>query len=182
MAVRRLIKDSRFEEACAMGLPLARAGSVHAQLCLGYLYHTGKGVPKDLDEAERWYRQAFVDSKSPIAAYALARLYDHKNDLQQSHNCLEAAASEGYPAAMYTLGRCYSLGRGVPRDVKKGWDYTERAAREGHVWARRRVALEMLQGHRGFRQIPLALLMLWRVVRDYVRIESEGAHTELTDG
>jgi TPR repeat protein/S1-C subfamily serine protease len=38
--------------------PLAEQGNAVAQSDLGYLYHSGKGVPEDYSEAVRWYRKS----------------------------------------------------------------------------------------------------------------------------
>jgi TPR repeat protein len=180
LAVRKLIRNGQFAEAYAQCEPLARAGSVEAQAYFGHLYHCGKGVPRDLDEAERWYRKAYGAFRSPIVAHKLARLYYDRNDLTQMREWVEIAAAAAYPAAVYQLGRLYLFGIGIPQDVAKGWKYIDQAAGDGHVWARRLVALDMLKGHRGLRQIPHALVMMWQVTRDYASIESEDRNTELT--
>jgi uncharacterized protein len=39
-------------------IPLAEKGYAGAQYSLGWMYFNGQGVPKDYDEALRWYREA----------------------------------------------------------------------------------------------------------------------------
>src|SRR5918995_4688021 len=78
-AVRELIERGRFEEAHARCIPLAAAGLTAAQLHVGWLYQTGKGVQKDLEEAERWYSRA-VRSDSPKAEFYLATVCWEKRD------------------------------------------------------------------------------------------------------
>jgi hypothetical protein len=47
----------------------AQAGDKHAQLELGIRYEEGRGVPRDLDRAERLYRLAASDSGGPQHIY-----------------------------------------------------------------------------------------------------------------
>jgi len=51
----------------------ADAGEGAAMYNIGVLYEGGKGVPRDLDEARRWYRKAADAGVSP-ASEALKRL------------------------------------------------------------------------------------------------------------
>ena len=38
--------------------PLAENGDVKAQASLGFMYLEGKGVPKDYEKAEKWFKEA----------------------------------------------------------------------------------------------------------------------------
>jgi TPR repeat protein len=58
----------------------------------------------------------------------------------------------------------YRHGIGVDASPAKARDYVDRAARLGHLYARRDVAREMLSGARGIVQIPRGFLSLCRVV------------------
>jgi len=44
-----------------------RDGAAFAQNALGRLYETGRGVPQDLEEAEKWYRMAADYGYAPAA-------------------------------------------------------------------------------------------------------------------
>jgi TPR repeat protein len=45
--------------------PLAEEGQDSAQGYLGYMYETGKGVPRDDEEAVEWYRKAAEQGNAP---------------------------------------------------------------------------------------------------------------------
>lgn len=44
-----------YERALAIWQPLAERGERGSQFCLGVLFHLGRGVEKDLAEAQKWY-------------------------------------------------------------------------------------------------------------------------------
>ncbi|MBL28111.1 MAG: hypothetical protein CMM50_11255 [Rhodospirillaceae bacterium] len=54
-------------------------GSAFAQNALGKLYETGRGVPKDLDEAKRWYTMS-ADYGYTVAKQNLERLKGLKSE------------------------------------------------------------------------------------------------------
>lgn len=55
--------------------PLARAGSVDAQIYLGWLYSRGLGVEKNFATSARWYRLA-AEQGDANAQYELGLLYE----------------------------------------------------------------------------------------------------------
>jgi hypothetical protein len=55
---------------------LAQQGVAEAQYRLGFLYADGRGVPKDKNEAFRWWRSASQNSH-PLAVQAMVNLFDH---------------------------------------------------------------------------------------------------------
>jgi hypothetical protein len=122
------------------------------------MYQSGKGVQRDLDEAEGWYQRA-VHSDPQRAEFYLASVYMEKHDFQQALEWFERSASRGYAAATYQLGRIYRFGVGVGVDRQRGFEYIEQAAQKGHLFARRDIAREMLRGHRGLSRIPSGLFV-----------------------
>jgi TPR repeat protein len=50
----------------------AGRGDKNAQLELGVRYEEGRGVPRDLDRAEHWYRRAARDARRPSQVYSPA--------------------------------------------------------------------------------------------------------------
>src|SRR5215510_8853463 len=53
---------------------LANGGITGAQLRLGWMYHAGRGVERDVEEARRWYRMA-ADANSSEAQLYLGNLF-----------------------------------------------------------------------------------------------------------
>jgi uncharacterized protein len=157
-AVEDLIQSDRFQEAYEQCLPLAEAGDAEAQMYVGWMHHVGKGVEKNLEEAERWYRRALA-AQSPRVDFFLASIYWERGQRDKKNEWLERAASKGFPPALYELGRAHRFGHGVPVAPQKSRSYYEEAARRGHLFARREIAREICKGRRGLLRVPVGLLM-----------------------
>jgi TPR repeat protein len=69
-------------------IPLAERGNAAAQAYLGYLFETGRGVPRNYTEAAMWYRRAAEQGDS-LAQYSLGLLYDRGMGVPQ--NIVEAS-------------------------------------------------------------------------------------------
>ena len=78
-----------------------------AEFYLGYMYKHGKGVAKDLEKAEEWYRKAaergFLPAQNDFGVM-LVRLEVESGVLEsKAIEWLQKAAEQGYPAAQYNL-------------------------------------------------------------------------------
>jgi TPR repeat protein len=62
--------------------PLAEQGDPVAQSYLGFMFETGRGVPKNYTEAAMWYRRAAEQGDSR-AQYSLGLLYDKGQGVPQ---------------------------------------------------------------------------------------------------
>jgi TPR repeat protein len=62
--------------------PLAEQGDAAAQTYLGFMFETGRGVPKNYTEAAMWYRRAAEQGDS-LAQYSLGLLYDKGQGVPQ---------------------------------------------------------------------------------------------------
>jgi uncharacterized protein len=62
--------------------PLAEHGDPAAQTYLGFMFETGRGVPKNFTEAAMWYRRAAEQGDS-LAQYSLGLLYDRGQGVPQ---------------------------------------------------------------------------------------------------
>ena len=158
-----LFEKGRFNEALEKYRLMAESGSVEAQLRLGWMYQTGHGAKADLNEARRWYLKA-AESNSPEAQFYLGKLYRAEKLYQQAMNCFHKSAAQNYMPSVYQLGVMYELGEGVNIDKDKAHKYYNQAAQMGHLRAQRDIAVMMIKGHIGFKQIPRGLLMLPRLV------------------
>jgi TPR repeat protein len=63
-------------------VPLAEQGDPAAQSYLGFMFETGRGVPKNYTEAAMWYRRAAEQGDS-LAQYSLGLLYDKGQGVPQ---------------------------------------------------------------------------------------------------
>jgi formylglycine-generating enzyme required for sulfatase activity len=113
---------------------LADQGRAEAQFMLGTLYVAGKGLPKDLSEAAKWYRKA-ADQGDRNAEFALGVLSSRglgvPQDAVQAAYWYGKAADEGHAGAEYALARKYIEGDGVGRDDAIAARWSSRAAAQG---------------------------------------------------
>ena len=83
------------------------------------MYESGKGVPKDYDQAIKWYRLA-AEQGAAIAQSNLGWMYANGHGVLKDYNeairWYRLAAEKGNAAAQNSLGATYETGRGVPQD------------------------------------------------------------------
>ena len=64
------------------------------------------------------------------AQYKLGMHYTQKGDYAKAYNWFKKASDQGYTKALYMVGLCYSLGRGVQQNQDIAEDWFARAAVE----------------------------------------------------
>lgn len=121
----------------------AAVGDAVCALQLGWHYEEGKGVPKNLAEAVRWYRAA-AEQHVPRAAENLGNMYQFGRGVKK--NCktavewyAEGALQNDHPN-LYSLGRMYQYGFGVKEDRARAHAYYRQAASLGNHKAREALA------------------------------------------
>ncbi len=119
------------EQFAALGNQ-ALAGNVQAMGALG-LYHEGSAnasddIPRDLNEAIRWYEKAAEKGDAGVMA-SLGLIYQlqRKNDTKAAE-WFGKAADAGNVIAMSALSRLYANGQGVPKDAQKSFEWAKKAA------------------------------------------------------
>jgi uncharacterized protein len=82
--------------------PLAEQGDPAAQSYLGFMFETGRGVPRNYTEAAMWYRRAAEQGDS-LAQYSLGLLYDKgfgvPRDIVEAGKWLNLSAAAASPRA-----------------------------------------------------------------------------------
>lgn len=132
---RQAAVNSDFETAYEIWLPLANTGVAEAQNAIGYCYHNGKVVTKDVEEALRWYHLA-ADQGFHKAQYNLG--YCNRKGVGVSVNFEEAirwyslAAEQGDKDAEHHLGMIYKDTPDGIQDRGLAVSFFERAAKSGH--------------------------------------------------
>ena len=123
----------QYEVAHKAWLPLAEAGYAKAQASIGWMYHTGNGVKKNLKTAAEWYRKA-ADQGHEIAQNNLGVFYENgligPADPKKAAIWYEMAANQGYAYAQYNLGMLYAEGRGVKKDIEQAKYWLRIASRQ----------------------------------------------------
>jgi len=113
----------------------AEAGSPDMQVELANLYSQGLyGIPKDIDQAEHWYRSA-VNSGTSCTSTAMnnlaALLHASPNASEQISQIIslyEKAVDLGSVEATINLAHIYETADGVPKDLDKAFELYNRQA------------------------------------------------------
>ncbi len=112
----------------------AEDGNAYACLGVAYMYHHGKGLEYDLDEAINWYLRA-ADLGCTRAHWEIAKMYRDgvifNQDIYQSMKHLRNAADMGNPEAQLTLALEYIYGVLTTRNFEKAFQYMAASAKQG---------------------------------------------------
>ena len=123
----------QYEVAYKAWLPLADTGYAKAQASIGWMFHTGNGVKKDMQTAATWYRKA-ADQGHEIAQNNLGVFYEKglagPANTKKAAIWYQMAADQGYSFAQYNLGMLYVEGRGVAKDLEQAKYWLRIASRQ----------------------------------------------------
>lgn len=123
-------KVQRYEAAKAKAL----GGAPEDQLELGLLYHEGRGVAQNDEQAAFWYRKA-AEQGHPRGQtlFAWCCLFGRgvPKDMAASADWYRKAADQGVAEARIMLARAYRSGQGVARDPELAVTWLRRAAEDG---------------------------------------------------
>lgn len=104
--------------------PLAEGGVAWAQAALGYFYHRGHLVPRNFQEARKWYLLA-ANQGEPKAMFGLGGMYEFGHgvdiDMSKAADWYRKSAEAGESAAQRKLGSLYHSGKGLPKDNIKAY-------------------------------------------------------------
>ena len=110
----------------------AESGDAESQWRLGSRYETGQGVRRDIGMAEQWYRRA-AEGGYAEAQNSVGSIHQERREYAAALPWFEKASKQGHALATNNLAYLYDLGRGVPQDRRKGFEFYSRAADLG--WA-----------------------------------------------
>ena len=120
----------QYEEAVGEWRGPAAAGDADAQFNLAQAYKLGRGVPKNLGEAERWYKKAADQGHLQSADnYGLILFQNGRRD--EALPFLQQSADRGEPRSQYVLGTGHFNGDFVEKDWVKAYALMTRASSQG---------------------------------------------------
>ena len=141
---------------------------------IGCMYLHGTGTEPDEEKAEHYLKKA-AGYNNAHARYQLAKMYirqeqkrkeehpgmepDHEK-IKYAMNCLEELAGQGNSFAAYALGKLFTEGDLIARDMEKAIYYLEQAASQHHEYALYRLGRLYLAGEGVEKNVPAALQML----------------------
>jgi len=116
----------------------AEQGFGPAQIDLGQMYISGRGVKKNYNEAISLFQRAALQGHA-VAQFNLANMYRNgmgiKQDFAKSVEFYRQAAEGGFVEAQYNLALMYYYGKGTKRDVDQVIHWYTRAAEQGFIQA-----------------------------------------------
>jgi len=111
------------KEAYQWFVKAAAQGDAYAEYAIAKCLRDGDGVKADLVESRKWLQRA-ADHGQPMAQWHVGcDFYDEKPDLSRdaiAARWFQKAAEQLHPQALISLGICYRLGRGVPKNPIEG--------------------------------------------------------------
>jgi formylglycine-generating enzyme required for sulfatase activity len=114
----------------------AERGDTDAQSRLGVMYDLGDGVPKDSEEAVRWYRKA-ADKGNARGQWLLGTTYSNgigvSQDSAEAAKWFRKAADQGNADAQNNLAGMFQNGEGVPKDSEEAVRWYRKAADQGNA-------------------------------------------------
>lgn len=130
----KAFNNSNYELAASLYATLAEQGVASAQATLGWMFNNGKGVPKDNDQAMKWYQLA-AGQGEPTAQNNLGLMYEKGEGIPQDYKlALESyrmAAEKNSDVGQFQLGRMYFNGLGVQQDHSEAAKWYQLAADQG---------------------------------------------------
>ena len=139
------------EETAEVAKVEADSGDADAQVAVGLMYLTGRGVEPDAHEAVEWFRKA-ADQDHPDAQYNLGVVYDTGCHGMLAPDPVEAltwfrrAASQGHDGAQYNLGVAYAEAKGIPQDLVCAVKWWRKAAEAGNARAQYNLGVSYSKG------------------------------------
>ena len=126
-AAQKLMKEKRFAEAFRIYVDLASQGDSWAQVRIGWMHFEGVGVPRDSEQARKWFQQA-ASLGSASGEFYSGRLAAAHNEWDEAIKWFSQAAQKEYGPALLWLGVVYLRGYGVPANLQKAVAFLERGA------------------------------------------------------
>ena len=147
-------KVQSYVEALKWYHQAAGYGHGRAQYNLGDMYYFGHGVPRNNDEAKKWWRKA-LDTSQKMAElgdaegqYNMGLMYRKGHgvalDYAKAAEWYTKSANQNYAPAQYDLALAYEYGWGLVSDKEQAKTLYKLAAGQGHIQASN--ALKRIEG------------------------------------
>ena len=120
--------------ALELALPRAKLGDPASQTLVAEIYAGGLGVPRDMDEATRWYKTAAEGGDTPAQLkYALLLLEGRyvERDLDRARELMRLAADAGNSSAQFNYGQMLITDHPGHEGIRRGLPYMLEAADNG---------------------------------------------------
>ena len=172
-----LYRAGKYEASFHTYYTLAEQGNTRGQLILAGMLGEGIGTALDKEKSKGWYRRA-AHNGSAEAQHHLGFICFQSKDYSGANDWYQKAAAQGYLPALWRLAWLHKKGKGVPLDPAKAYELFDEAAQRGHVFAKRDLALMLLSGHKGVRNVLKGMALLFTCTLDGIRAASSSNSDE----
>ena len=128
---------------------LAEQGDLQAQVKLARMYEEGRGVPKDFDEALKWYKEA-AEHGDAFAQGTLGWFYQYgqgvETNFQTAISWYQKAAEQGHAMSQLNLAVMYDNGIGIATNKEEAVKWYRLAANQGQPRAQLDLAVMYWRG------------------------------------
>jgi uncharacterized protein len=118
---------------------LAEKGNALAQLKIGFMYYSGKGISRDYGKAIHWFKQS-AQQGNPLAQSNVGYMYKEGEGVPQDYSeaakWYRQASERGNALAQFALGSFYEKGIGVPQDEVQSLMWFTLSAIQGNANAK----------------------------------------------
>ena len=157
------LSKQRYADAFAIYDCLSDKGYCDCQVYAGWMLFEGIGVAKNHERAFGYLRRA-AQQADPKGMFYLGRALTAEGKHEEAFFWYQNAAVKDYIPAVYRLGLCYIDGLGTKPNRSLGISYLQRAAHDGHILAKREIALRSLSGKFGVWMIPKGLWLFGKLL------------------
>ena len=138
----------------ALNQEAATLGHRDAILAMGWFYLNGRGVDKNIAEAQRWYRKS-ARIGDPHAMFSLGQISYDSLAFTDARRWFMRASKHGHVRSLYWLGKMLKRGQGSPPNRSEAFALFHRAAQENDPEAIR-VLRFLSRRHKNTEQIAAA--------------------------
>jgi TPR repeat protein len=137
MVANHYLYEGNFAAAMRWFSQAVSAGNdTSAMQSIGRMYAQGKGVPKDYQQANKWFLKA-AENGDKFALLNLAAMYRDGDGVprngEQALHWFTMAAERGNPEAMVEIATMYYDGIGVSQDYSLAMEWGLKAAKAGEI-------------------------------------------------
>jgi hypothetical protein len=175
-----LAEAGDFSSALRLWTELAELGSVWSMVEVGRCHQFGRGVVRDPDGAEAWFRRAFAGG-SQIAMLKCAGAAASRGDYAACEAILQVGVDKKWAPAIFWQAWYRHARSESPETYRAILPMLKTAAKSGHPAARMVLASCMVRGKFGVWRIPLGLLLAAKAALDEDFEESAEAEGVVRD-
>lgn len=170
-------RDGQFYLAFDLYKEAADNGSSQGQVFVAWMLSRGIGCVRNEAEAARYYERAAALGNADGSFY-FGRWLTRAGEHTRAFGFYLHGARNQHLPSMFRVGHSFARGKGIEIDHEQAYQWLTAAARRGHAYALRELAILDLRCNRGVLLLPLGILeflvaLCWGVLVSIVNAHSD---------